>query len=106
MASQARTVKGERQMGERNVLVTTQHRGVFFGTVAEERDDGRTIVLTGARCAIHWATTGGFLELAAVGPNSKSRIGDRAKRIVLYDVTSVADCSDEAVKRWNEHRNS
>ena len=85
---------------KKDVLVTTQHRGVFFGTLHQTKDEGRTVVLDRARCAIYWATTGGFLELASKGPNSKSRIGTEATRITLYDVTSVAECAPEAVKKW------
>lgn len=87
-------------MDRRPVLVTTAHRGVFFGYLVEERDGGKTVVLRGARCAIRFNTTGGFLELAGVGPNSGSRIGTRAVEIKLYDVTSVADCTEAAVAAW------
>ena len=80
------------------VLVTTGYRGVFAGYL--EKLDDRTITLTRARCAIHWNTNGGFLELAAIGPNSGSKIGTEAERIVLFGVTSIIDCSDAAVEKW------
>lgn len=83
-----------------SVLVTTSHRGVFWGRVESTRDNGRTIVLTGARNAIYWATSKGFLELAQIGPNKSSKVGATAPRITLHDVTSVTECTDEATKAW------
>ena len=80
------------------VLVTTIYRGVFFGFL--ESRDGNSVILTDARCAIRWNTTGGFLELAQVGPNSNSKIGSPAPRIELFDVTSISDVTDEAAEKW------
>lgn len=82
----------------RPVLVTTVHRGVFFGFL--ESRDGNFVVLVNARCAIRWETTGGFLELADIGPNSRSKIGSPALRIELFDVTSISDVTPEAVEKW------
>ena len=83
------------------VLVTTKHRGVFAGELVDERESGRTVVLRRARCAIRWATTGGFLELAQIGPNKNSKVGTRADGdVVLYDVTSCATCSVAAMEAW------
>lgn len=87
-------------MDKRPVLVTTAHRGVFFGYLVEERDGGKTVILANARCAIKFNTTGGFLELAGSGPNSGSKIGERAPEIKLYDVTSISDCTEKAVAAW------
>ena len=82
------------------VLVTTVHRGVFFGYTKD--DSQKTIVLTGARCAIRWNTTGGFLELAEKGPNSGSKIGSLAPLITLHDVTSCTDVTPAAVEAWEK----
>lgn len=84
----------------KSVLVTTSHRGVFWGTLEKTEDKGRTVVLTGARNAMLWNTKKGFVELADVGPNSGSRIGARAQRITLHDVTSITECTDAATKAW------
>ncbi len=83
-----------------SVLITTTHRGVFWGTLESTRDNGRTVVLTGARNAIYWATSKGFLELASIGPNKSSKVGSVAPRITLHDVTSVTECSPEATAAW------
>lgn len=81
------------------VLVTTQHRGVFFGLL--EAKDGNTVTLTRARCAIRFGTTDGFLQLAKTGPTGDSKIGAEAPRIELFDVTSITDCTPSATERWH-----
>ena len=83
-------------------LITTQHRGVFAGELKERRDNDKTVVLTSARCAIKFNTTGGFLELADKGPNSGSKIGNPAPEITLLDVTSITLCSAEATDAWKQ----
>ena len=75
---------------------------MFAGYLEEERDNGLTVVLTNARCAIRFATTGGFLELATAGPNEESKIGSEAEQITLYDVTSKVICSDKAEAAWRD----
>lgn len=82
------------------VLVTTQYRGVFFGYTDDET--ANPIILKNARCAIRWNTTGGFLELGELGPNSGSLIGNRAPQIILYGVTSVSHVTPKAVEKWEK----
>lgn len=82
------------------VIITTSYRGVFFGDIEKGTEESRTVTLINARNAILWATTKGFIELAQVGPNSKSRIGAVAPRIVLHDVTSVTECTEAAAAAW------
>jgi hypothetical protein len=84
------------------VLVTTAHRGVFWGQLQSESPDGKTVILNGARCAIRWSTTHGFLELAQVGPNANSKLGMPAPTLKLYDVTSIAICTDAANLAWSK----
>ncbi len=83
----------------RRVLVTTEFRGVFFGTLKSR--DGSSVTLTNARNCIYWsAKTGGFAGLATVGPQNGSRIGEWVESIELLNVTAIADCSVDAVKAW------
>lgn len=83
---------------ERAVLVTTSHRGVFFGYATDI--DGATIQLRAARNCIYWSSDNkGFLGLASHGPTSNAKIGPAAD-LQLRDITSVAEVSEEAVKRW------
>jgi len=84
----------------KTVLITTSHRGVFCGEL--ESVEGDKAILQNARCAIRFATTGGFLELAQTGPTSTSKIGAAAPRITLYDVTSISDCTEEAANAWKD----
>ena len=83
---------------ERPVLVTTAHRGVFFGFATAT--DGATIKLRAARNCIYWsADVHGFLGLAATGPTKNCRVGPAAD-IELRDITCVAECGPEAVSAW------
>lgn len=83
---------------KRAVLVTTAHKGVFFGYSA---DAGETVRLARARNCIYWSTdVHGFLGLAAWGPTRGCRIGPRVSLLTLHAVTSVTVCSSEAVKAW------
>jgi hypothetical protein len=82
----------------RPVVVTTAHRGVFFGYAADT--SGSTIKLVRARNCIYWPRENrGFMGLASEGPKSGARIGPAAD-IELRDVTSVVECTDAAVNAW------
>jgi len=82
----------------RPVLVTTEHRGVFFGYAINT--NGKTIALKNARSCIYWsASVKGFLGLAATGPDSQCRIGPRAD-LTLRAITSVAEVTPDAVEAW------
>lgn len=82
---------------ERAVIVTTSHRGVFFGYATDTTGD--TIQLRGAKMAIYWATTRGYMELAAIGPNSNSKISLPAD-MEVRGVTSVVEVTPEALVKW------
>lgn len=93
----ARTKAVEAQ--ERPVLVTTTHRGVFFGYAKETSGD--TIELTRARNCIYWSSdVQGFMGLAAKGPSSGCRVGPPAT-IELRGITSVVAVTPEAEAKWN-----
>lgn len=80
------------------VLVTTAHKGVFFGYAADY--SGKSIELRAARNCVYWPTEQrGFLGLASEGPVKGSRVGPAAD-ILLHDITSVAKCTDAAEKAW------
>ena len=89
--------------GHGPVLVTTNFRGVFFGWLPKKADRAaRTLTLKNCRNAIYWAGSAGFLGLASTGPEKTSRIGATAPRVLLHEVTSVTECSDEAAKVWTD----
>ncbi len=83
---------------ERAVLVTTAHRGVFFGYAS--KTDGETIALKRARLCVFWSRdVKGFMGLAANGPSALCRIGPPAD-ITLRSITAVAEVTPDAVKAW------
>lgn len=82
----------------RPVIVTTAHRGVFFGYA--DKTDGETIALVGARNCRYWsADMGGFMGLASIGPSAECKIGPRAD-IELRNITAVLEVTPGAAKRW------
>ena len=97
MATKKAATKG------RPVLVTTEYRGVFFGYA--EDTSGETITLKRARNCIYWAkSVGGFLGLAATGPNAECRIGAEVEQFEARKVTSVTEVSPAAVQAWEAAR--
>ena len=82
----------------RPVIVTTAHKGVFFGYATDI--DGPQIALTQARLCVYWsADMQGFMGLASKGPSKDCRIGPSAD-IVLRDITSVLSVTPEAEQKW------
>lgn len=83
------------------VLVTTKHKGVFFGYLPADADKSKpSLELQNARCAIRFRGTKGFLGLAHSGPNSSCLVGLPAPTLLLHDITSVSTVTPEAVKAW------
>jgi hypothetical protein len=85
---------------EKAVLVTTQHRGVFFGYATDTSGD--SINLRSGRMCIYWsADLRGVVGLAVVGPGKDCRVGP-ATNMNIRDVTAVMEVSKIAVRRWEE----
>lgn len=83
---------------ERAVLVTTAHRGVFFGYA--KKTDGDVIVLDRSRLCVYWSSDcKGFMGLAANGPTKSCRIGPPAK-IELRNITAVVEVTPAAIAAW------
>ena len=83
------------------VVVTTEHRGVFFGYVLDDSKAPAQITLSRARNCVYWAANvRGFLGLASSGPLEGSRVGPPAPEFTVYGLTSVAACTPEAVEAW------
>ena len=86
---------------ERPVIVTTAHRGVFFGYATDTT--GETILLSRSRLCLYWtADLRGFMGLAALGPNDSCKIGPAAD-ITLRSITAVMEVTPEAEAKWNAH---
>lgn len=85
------------------VVVTTEHRGVFFGFVDPIEADGTSKVIRLKRCrmVIYWsADARGVMGLAVKGPSSSSKVGPAVPSVKLHDVTSVSTCTEESVQAW------
>lgn len=85
---------------ERAVLVTTAHRGVFFGYA--EDTSGETIKLRAARLVVYWTPDlHGFMGLAAFGPKKGCKIGPPVD-IELRNITSVSEVTPEATENFEK----
>jgi hypothetical protein len=84
------------------VLVTTEHRGVFFGHLVGEPSKEK-VLLTDARNVLRWTESErGFLGLASAGPGKNCRVGPKVPELTLWDITSVATVSEEALAAWEK----
>lgn len=82
----------------RPVIVTTAHRGVFFGYAGNT--NGETIKLSRSRLCVYWSRdVKGFMGLADGGPTTSCRIGPPAD-IELRNITAVVEVSKAAVEAW------
>ena len=86
----------------RAVLVTTEHRGVFFGYVEDASKFPSEVTLTKMRCCIQWRNMKGFLELTTTGPTKDCRIGPAANRGTLAKLTGMWDVEPAAVEAWEK----
>lgn len=83
---------------ERAVVVTTAHRGVFFGYTSD--GDGETINLRACRLCTYWSRAmRGFMGLASMGPDKDCRIGPPADA-QIRNITAVLEVTPEAAAKW------
>ena len=86
---------------DKALVVTTEHRGVFFGYGNPALATDKTITINQARMCVHWSESiKGVLGLAATGPDSNCRITPSVPSISLAGVTSIMKCSEAATKAW------
>lgn len=79
------------------VLITTQHRGVFVGEIPDEQDiAAKAMPLQNARMVIYWGTTKGLMQLCDTGPTGTTRISAPAQIPMLHDITAVFAVSEAA----------
>jgi hypothetical protein len=91
-----------KKAAERPIIVTTAHRGVFFGYASDTA--GETITLKRSRLCIYWSSDiRGFMGLASAGPNSSCKIGPAAD-ITLRAITAVLEVTPEAEAKWNSSK--
>lgn len=82
------------------VLVTTAHRGVFFGYLVGEPSKEKVLLRNARNCLFWSAEVRGFLGLAERGPDRASRVGPVVPEQTLFDITSVSVCTPEAIEAW------
>ena len=81
------------------LVVTTAHRGVFFGYGVPT--DDASIRLLKARMCVYWpAAVRSVCGLAVMGPLPGSRVGPAVDVLTLRDVTAVMECAEAAVAVW------
>lgn len=87
----------------KKVVVTTQHRGVFFGELIKDNSP-KVITLKNARNCVYWHNSlHGFIGLASSGPNNQCKIGPAASLSMdLFDITSIIECTPEAITNWEK----
>jgi hypothetical protein len=83
----------------RAVIVTTAHRGVFFGYATDTSGD--VIRLSKCRMAVYWdASMRGVLGLGSEGPGPGCRISHPVPEMEVRAVTAVVEVTDAAAGRW------
>jgi hypothetical protein len=80
---------------QKPLLVTTEHKGVFFGYGQPTTE--KIITLHDARMCVYWsADVHGVVGLAAKGPTAGCKVGPACPSITLQGVTAVMECSPTA----------
>lgn len=88
---------------EKAILVTTEHKGVFFGYGDPVLNESRTVRIERARMCVYWESeVHGVLGLAASGPTKNCRITPEVPALTLQAVTAIAEVSTEAEKEWQK----
>jgi hypothetical protein len=81
------------------LVVTTAHKGVFFGY--GKPTTNKIIRLEKAQMCVYWSQdVHGVLGLAAIGPSSSCKIGPPVPAMTLQDVTGVMEASKKAESAW------
>ena len=86
----------------RAVMVTTRHRGVFFGYVNGAEPTEEQATLDRARMCVYWSSdVRGVLGLVSGGPTGGCRVTHAlAEPMTIYGITGVFDVTADAVKAW------
>ncbi len=88
---------------KRPVVVTTEHKGVFFGYCSAEDTEARTVTITEAQMCVYWsADVQGVVGLAVTGPSKSCKVTLPAPKLTLTGTTAVMDTTEDAAKAWKE----
>lgn len=102
MTEQTAQIEGQTELADGSVpvVVTTAHRGVFFGFTLNDMA-GKVISLQHAQMCVYWsADVRGVPGLASHGPTKGCKVSRPIPHITLQDVTAVMGATDEAVIAW------
>lgn len=91
----------------KTVLITTEHRGVWYAEVEQDADlTSPTLTdLKNCRMAVRFGTDKGLQELCETGPTRSSLISAPSDILVLHKVTGVFAVTQAAAEKWNSHIN-
>ena len=83
-----------------NILITTQHRGVFVARALESTDFTAKILtdLKDVRMVIKWRNGKGVQGIAEDGPKN-CQLSSTTPARVIHDVTAIFDIKEEAAKQ-------
>jgi len=83
---------------QRFVIVRTYSAGVFAGTLAEQSEDGKHVVLAAARRLWYWAGAASLSQLATEGTKRPAdcKFPVSVERVELTEVIELLDVTDEA----------
>ena len=90
----------------RAVVISTEHRGVFFGYASDdaiaawEKDTTASVKLDRCRMCLYWpASQRGFPGLVFDGPKEGARVSPAAT-LTLAGITSIGDATPASIDRW------
>ena len=88
---------------KRFVVVTTEHRGVFFGNLNGDDPTSKVVTITDAQMCVFWtADVQGVVGLATSGPSKSCRVTPAAPKITLQGVTAVMEATPGAAEAWRK----
>lgn len=87
-----------KDLHDKNVIITTSYRGVYYGRLVWKR--GQECLLADARMVIYWGTSDGVDQLAATGPTDRTKVGAKVPCVRLFGLTSIAQATGDAEAAW------
>jgi hypothetical protein len=85
------------------VVVTTEHRGVFFGDLVSYDERAKRATIRDGQMCVYWSSdVRGIVGLAASGPSKSCRVTPAAPKMTLEGVTAIIDATEGAAKAWKE----
>lgn len=84
------------------VLVTTDNRGVYYGSYTTDAQAPDKIELENARVIVEWNTgSEGFLIMATRGPAEVAEVSVAVSNMIIFGIASIAVCTPEAAAAFD-----